>query len=145
MNEMNEERVQNEGNNNVSSIGNQFTIEQWDQSNQVNKKIIFKRRRLGVIAAVASIIFLVSGLNIFRSYHHIKELKKEKIAVQKQQAQLSEQVASLEYDVKLLNSDDYLAKVARQKFFYTKDDELVYSIPQTEEAMDKQAEKALRN
>lgn len=115
---------------NVASIGNQFTKEQIKQFNRQQKRIIFRRRRLAVIFAVALVIFVLSGFNLLRSYQRINDLNKAKAAAEATQAELTTKVASLEYDVKLLEDPVYLQKLARQKYFYTKEGELVFSIPQ---------------
>lgn len=115
---------------NIASIGNQYTKEQIQEFNKAQKRVIFRRRRLAVVFAVAIVFFVLSGFNLFRSYQHINSLKAEKVAAEVQQAELNQRVVALEYDVKLLEDEEYLQKLARQKYFYTKEGELVYNIPQ---------------
>ncbi|QIL46047.1 hypothetical protein G7081_02550 [Vagococcus coleopterorum] len=116
---------------NVSTIGNEYTKEQLQQYNREKKQIIFKRRRLTVIFTIATIFFVLSGFNLISGYRHIGQLEKEKVAALREKEELEKNEKSLRYSVDLLKDEDYLQKVARQKFFYTKDGELVYSLPQS--------------
>ncbi|WEG73266.1 FtsB family cell division protein [Vagococcus intermedius] len=131
--EKNVKRQTNSNEAKVSSIGNHYTEEQLKKYNREKKELIFKRRRLAALFTVITVVFLASGFNIIRSYLHISDLKQEKVAAKQEDANLKQQLSSLKYDVKLLEDEDYLLKVARQKYFYTKEDELVYSLPQIKE------------
>jgi len=55
----------------------------------------------------------------------LKEYKAETVAEQKEAEQ---KVASLERDVALLQDDEYVAKLARSRFFYSKDGEKIYPV-----------------
>lgn len=115
---------------NVSNIGNEYTKEQLQQYNREKKQIIFKRRRLAVIFAIALLFFVLSGFNLISGYRHIGKLKDEKVTALREKDELDKKEKTLQYNVDLLKDDEYLQKVARQKYFYTKEGELVYSIPQ---------------
>lgn len=114
----------------VASINNQFTKEQIQQFQQDQKRTIYRRRRLAVVFAIASVFFVISILNFYKSYQEISQLKQEKIAAEAQQKELDEKIVGLEYEVELLGDQEYLQKLARQKYYYTKEGELVFSIPQ---------------
>lgn len=114
----------------VSNIGNEYTKEQLQQYNREKKQIIFKRRRLALILSVATIFFVLSGFNLISGYRHIGKLKEEKVVALREKEELEKKEKTLQYNVDLLKDDEYMQKVARQKYFYTKEGELVYSIPQ---------------
>lgn len=115
---------------NISNIGNEYTKEQLQQYNREKKQIIFKRRRLAVIFTVALLFFVLSGFNLISGYRHIGKLKEEKVAALRQKDELDSKEKALQYNVDLLKDEEYLQKVARQKYYYTKEGELVYSVPQ---------------
>ncbi|WP_054726625.1 FtsB family cell division protein [Paucilactobacillus hokkaidonensis] len=43
----------------------------------------------------------------------------------------------LKHEVKLLNNDDYLQKVIRQKYYYSKAGETIYNLPSQSGSLDK--------
>lgn len=115
---------------NVSNIGNDYTKEQLQQYNREKKQIIFKRRRLAVVFTVAILFFVLSGFNLISGYRHIGKLNEEKNAALREKEELENKEKALQYSVDLLKDEEYLQKVARQKYYYTKEGELVYSVPQ---------------
>ena len=94
------------------------------------RKVKKKARRLATfglisIALIIFIIFTVGGVffDIVDKYKEKKELENKLIA-------LEEKKKELENDVKKLEDPEYLARYAREKYFYSKDGELILRIPE---------------
>ncbi len=93
------------------------------------KKIIFKRRRLGIMFAAALIMFSLIGFNLFRNSQHLLTLQKSHKEVKKENKVVAKSKRDLTREVDLLNDTEYVEKMARAKYFYSKEGEQVYSIP----------------
>lgn len=75
---------------------------------------------------------VVNAFEIRRMDNEIAVAKKEKKAVEDKNTKLS-------YEVKLLQEDEYIAKLARSKYYLSKDGEIIFSLP--EDNQTKMAEK----
>ena len=65
------------------------------------------------------------GYNCLNNILQIQEMKKEKQSLQSQLVTLQEEKESLETDILKLKDPDYIAKDVREKYFYSKDGELI--------------------
>lgn len=93
------------------------------------KKIIFRRRRLGIMFAAALVMFSLIGFNLFRNSQHLLTLQDSRQAIEKENKEISKTKKDLKREVNLLNDTEYVEKIARAKYFYSKEGEQVYSIP----------------
>ncbi|MGO3732432.1 MAG: FtsB family cell division protein [Vagococcus sp.] len=98
-------------------------------SQKDQKKLIFRRRRLAIMFAVAFVVFSIIGINLFRNGQHLVVLQKNREEVVSENKQVAKTKKDLEREVNLLNDDEYVEKMARSKYFYSKEGEQVYSIP----------------
>ena len=94
------------------------------------RKVKKKARRIatfGMISIVAIVlVFVTLGsvfIEIIDKYQEKNDLENKLIA-------LEEKEKELETDVKKLEDPDYLARYAREKYFYSKDGELIIRIPE---------------
>ena len=74
---------------------------------------------------VFSTITAILGYNLFSNIVAINEMKNEKKALKDKIAALQEEKKGLETDIKRLEDSDYIAKYVREKYFYSKDGELI--------------------
>lgn len=93
------------------------------------KQMIYKRRRLTVMFVLAFGLFTFMGINLFRNGQHLLSLQQNHTEVKKEYAKVKTEKKDLENEVKLLKDPEYVEKVARAKYFYSKEGEQVYSIP----------------
>lgn len=96
------------------------------------RKVKKKARRIATfgfisIVAIVMIIITIGGvfLNLYDKY-------KEKIELEQNLNNLIEKQKDLEKNVKKLEDPEYLARYAREKYFYSKDGELILRIPEDE-------------
>ena len=65
------------------------------------------------------------GYDCFNNIKKINEMKKEKKSLQNELVVLREEKEILETDILRLKDPDYIAKYVREKYFYSKDGELI--------------------
>ncbi len=70
-------------------------------------------------------ITLVLGYNLFLNVVSIHKMQVEKRALNDKIVSLKEEKKELESDIKKLEDADYIAKYVREKYFYSKDGELI--------------------
>ena len=70
-------------------------------------------------------ITLVLGYNLFSNIMSINKMKVEKKELKEKIVSLKEEKKVLESDIKKLQDSDYIAKYVREKYFYSKDGELI--------------------
>ena len=73
-------------------------------------------------------ITLVLGYNLFLNVVGIHKMQVEKRALNDKIVSLKEEKKELESDIKKLEDADYIAKYVREKYFYSKDGELILRI-----------------
>ncbi|MDT2755360.1 septum formation initiator family protein [Enterococcus pseudoavium] len=113
----------------IASLDTPYAKEQYRKFQKQHRQLIFKRRRLAALLAVAVFTAIVMGVQIFNEQRHLSELKEIKVNTIAESAKVDEQVSSLNQDVKLLKDDNYVAKLARSRFYYSKDGELIFVLP----------------
>ena len=74
---------------------------------------------------VFSGITAILGYNLFSNVVAINNMKEEKAELRDKIAALQDEKKSLETDIKRLEDSDYIAKYVREKYFYSKDGELI--------------------
>ena len=94
------------------------------------KKIIFRRRRLGIMFAAALIVFSIIGVNLFRNSQRLVALQESRKEVEIEHKIVAKSEKDLKREVDLLSDTEYVEKIARAKYFYSKEGEQIYSIPE---------------
>lgn len=92
-----------------------------------------KKKRKASISKIRVFISLVIfgsvtaalGYNCLSNILQIQAMKEEKKDLQEQLVTLQEEKESLETDILKLEDPDYIAKYVREKYFYSKDGELI--------------------
>ena len=71
--------------------------------------------------------FIIVGLgyDCFNNIAKIQRMKKEKNDLEQQLISLQEEKAALETDIMKLEDPDYIAKYVREKYFFSKDGEVI--------------------
>ncbi|MEI5994512.1 FtsB family cell division protein [Candidatus Enterococcus mansonii] len=114
----------------VAALDNEYTKEQYAEFQKQQKQLIFRRRRLAVVFLVAFVIFVVSGIQLMKDYQQLNAFKKQHTEALAESAEADKKLTRLEQDVALLRDDDYVAKLARSRFYVSKEGEQIYNIPE---------------
>ncbi|MGM0219534.1 FtsB family cell division protein [Enterococcus sp. AZ126] len=114
----------------VAALDNEYTKEQYAEFQKQQKQLIFRRRRLAVVFLVAFVIFIVSGIQLVKDYRQLSAFKTQQAEAVAESAEADKKLDRLEQDVALLRDDDYVAKLARSRYYVSKEGEQIYNIPE---------------
>ena len=91
------------------------------------KKRKASKFKIRVFFTIIAFVFVtvILGYNCFDTVTKIQDMKKEKKKLENQLVTLKEEKEELETDIMKLEDPDYIAKYVREKYFYSKDGELI--------------------
>lgn len=92
------------------------------------KKIKKKATRLATFGVLSIILIIIVSLTLFSVFLDIIDKYKEKNKLNQELIALKEKESELKTNVKKLEDPEYLARYAREKYFYSKDGELILRI-----------------
>ncbi|MBD9695864.1 septum formation initiator family protein [Enterococcus faecium] len=114
--------------NKIAALDTEYAKKKYAEFQQQQRQLIFRRRRLAAIFVGALVIFAIIGVQIFHDMQRMHQLNELRVEVNTEMKEVNADVDQLHQDVSLLKDDEYVAKLARSKFFYSKDGEKVYPI-----------------
>ena len=114
--------------NKIAALDTEYAKKKYVEFQEQQRQLIFRRRRLAVICIGALVIFAILGFQIFRDMQRMNQLNELKVEANTELSQVNADVDQLTQDVSLLKDDDYVAKLARSKYFYSKEGEQVYPV-----------------
>ena len=94
------------------------------------RKVKKKARRIATFGLISIITIIIIVITLGTSFLELVDKYKEKKEFENQLIALKERKKELESDVKKLENPEYLARYAREKYFYSKDGELILRIPE---------------
>ena len=92
------------------------------------KKTLKRGIRFLFSFVIFSIVTVVLGYNMFSNIVSIRKLKLQQIELKQQLVNLEKEKEVLETDILKLKNPDYIGKYVREKYFYSKDGELILRI-----------------
>jgi len=120
--------VAKESNKKIELLQTDYAKEQFAKFEKERRQVVFRRRRLVAFFVAALAIFAIVGIQMFNDQMRLQKLKEYKAETVAEQKEAEQKVASLERDVAFLQDDEYVAKLARSRFFYSKDGEKIYPV-----------------
>lgn len=132
----------------ITQIDTDFAKQQTATMIQQHRQVIFRRRRLGLLFVIALLIFGFVGFQLVQDQQKVTKLEAIKEEALANQKVIADNVADLKTEVEQLQDEDYVAKLARSKFFYSEDGETIYPLPgqtQNSEAQEQEVQKALED
>ena len=96
------------------------------------RKVKKKARRIVTFGLISIALIVFIAITLGRVFFDIVDKYKEKKELENQLIVLQEKEKELENDVNKLEDPEYLARYAREKYFYSKDGELILRIPEDE-------------
>ena len=92
-----------------------------------------KAKRIVTLGLSAVIVIVVTCIALCSVFKEIVEKYQEKSELENQLVALQEKEVELENDVNKLKDPEYLARYAREKYFYSKDGEYILRLPEDED------------
>lgn len=101
----------------------------------MNKKRVSKtvKRRLTLLGPIFIGVFVICTITIFTYIYKIQTLRDEKDKLSEQLEKLKSDENELSNEISKLKDPEYIAKYARENYYYTKDGEYVIKIEKKEE------------
>lgn len=98
-------------------------------------------RRLTVFAIAAVLILSVMTVTFVNQKKMLAEKVEEKEALLAELADVTEEQSALNRQIAKLNDDEYIAKLAREQYFLSDKNEIVFSMPKNKENTEKKSGK----
>ena len=94
------------------------------------KKVKKKATRIATFGILSIILIIIISATLFTVFKDIISKYKEKNELKQELVALQEKKEELEKIIKKLEDPEYLARYAREKYFYSKEGELILRIPE---------------
>ncbi|MDV0432041.1 septum formation initiator family protein [Lactiplantibacillus sp. DA1] len=100
-----------------------------DEHGQAQRVAQVRRRRFILIVAVFGALILFFGFQLINTRSNLHQVNRQVATSQVKLKKAQQKNDQLEGQIKQLNNKDYLQKLLRSKYDYTKSGETVYSLP----------------
>lgn len=120
----------------VSKIQSTYVEQREQKQLQSSKKKRGLIRRLVFLGIIASILSGVTISTLLSQSAAIEKKTDEKQEVEKTLSSLEKDQQMLEEEIKKLNDDDYIAKIARRDYFLSNKGEVIFNLPKKKEEKD---------
>lgn len=115
---------------NITQINNNYTHEKTLEKQQLTVLNRNARRRKTALAIIAASILLPLGYNVASNAHQINQVDEQIAEAKAEKKELEKENQRLNVQVGLLQDDEYVAKLARSRYYFSKDKEIIFSLPE---------------
>ncbi|WP_273717204.1 FtsB family cell division protein [Alkalihalobacillus pseudalcaliphilus] len=88
-------------------------------------------KRLSALGAISVVLALIGGVMLFNQLTLASEKQEQKVALEQKLESLLAEEQFLEQEIINYNDPDYIAEIARRDLFYTKEGEILFTLPKT--------------
>lgn len=128
------------GNKNIRKIENDYVRTADRQMEKLTKRKIGLRRRLTTFFIIASVVIVSLISTLYNQNQRLSEKEAEKEKMLAELQEMKEEQERLKLQIKKLEDDEYIAKLARKEYFLSDDGEIIFNIPKDERDKDKDKE-----
>ena len=114
---------------NIVQLNNQYIQDEAQRRGYLEAERRKKNRFMGWVLILVILLFILPTYNLVQSYQTLLERREKLVELQKKYDELSKEKDYQANLAKRLKDDDYAAKYARSKYFYAKEGETIYNIP----------------
>ena len=114
---------------NIVQLNNSFIQNEHQRRRYLMKERQKRNRFMGWVLILMILLFILPTYNLVQSYQTLLERRQKLVELQEKYDELSKEKEYQENLSKRLKDDDYAAKYARAKYFYAKEGETIYNIP----------------
>ncbi|MDR3156897.1 MAG: septum formation initiator family protein [Lactobacillales bacterium] len=118
---------------NVTTLNNEYTQGMKVEEQEKYRELIFLRRRLGMFTFLSLIIFSFIAIQLKINYDKAVKANMVREDILRKCKDLKKEEKRLKKAENLLKDEDYVAKLARSKYYYSKDGEQIYIFPKFEQ------------
>ncbi|MDY3023884.1 septum formation initiator family protein [Streptococcus pluranimalium] len=88
-----------------------------------------RHRFMGWLLLLVMLLFILPTYNLISSYHNLQDKKARVIQLKKDYQSVSQEVKDKKELANSLKDNDFAAKYARAKYYYSKEGELIFPVP----------------
>ena len=114
---------------NIVQIDNQYIRDEGQRRRFLEEEIKRTNRFMAWVLILVILLFILPTYNLMQSYQLLNKRREQLVDLQKEYKQLEEREKAQSDLAKKLKDDDYAAKYARAKYFYSKEGEYIYNAP----------------
>ena len=114
---------------NIVQLNNQYIQNENQRRRYLEEERRKKNRFMGWVLILVMLLFILPTYNLVQSYQTLLERRQKLVELEEKYDELSREKEYQENLSKRLKDDDYAAKYARAKYFYAKEGETIYNIP----------------
>ena len=114
---------------NIVQLNNQYIQDENQRRRYLEEERRKKNRFMGWVLILVMLLFILPTYNLVQSYQTLLERRQKLVEIEEKYDELSREKEYQENLSKRLKDDDYAAKYARAKYFYAKEGETIYNIP----------------
>ena len=114
---------------NIVQLNNQYIQDENQRRRYLEEERRKKNRFMGWVLILVMLLFILPTYNLVQSYQTLLERRQKLVELEEKSDELSREKEYQENLSKRLKDDDYAAKYARAKYFYAKEGETIYNIP----------------
>lgn len=114
---------------NIVQLNNQYIQDENQRLRYLEEERRKKNRFMGWVLILVMLLFILPTYNLVQSYQTLLERRQKLVELEEKYDELSREKEYQENLSKRLKDDDYAAKYARAKYFYAKEGETIYNIP----------------
>lgn len=113
--------------NKIRDASNQHKNNEYNEQRPRNKRNKFMRRA-GFLLIVGLIVSSLMYSNVRHQQVEVQKIREQKVELQKQHDNLLKEKRFLEKEIAQLNDDEYILKIARRDFFFSKEGEIIFPV-----------------
>ncbi|MBA2876716.1 FtsB family cell division protein [Thermaerobacillus caldiproteolyticus] len=116
--------------NNVTKLQSQYALEQEEKEKRASRRrpiVMIRFMLVSMILVALSSVFLYA---LHSQSADIEAKIEDKKKLEQQLGKLEKQQKRLEEEIKRLHDDDYIAELARKKYFLSKEGEIIFTVPE---------------
>lgn len=126
----------------VTQLRNEYTQTKTVQAHRENKFRKQRKRRVAGIAVISGLFIAGLSVNLVKNTQLISDLDAQKAAAAGELEHVEATQENLQNEVKKLQDDEYIAKLARSQYYLSKEGEIIFSFPEDNAAKTQKEETA---
>lgn len=114
---------------NILQIKNQYITDEGQKRRFLEEEIRRKNRFMAWVLILVMLLFILPTYNLMQSYQLLTQHRKQLQTLQKEYRELEAREKAQSDLANKLKDEEYAAKYARAKYFYSKEGEYIYNAP----------------
>ena len=113
----------------VTHLKNQYTKQKTLEAHRNKKRKRIVQKRMAVILAVGFTFVFLLGMQLIKSKNRAVALQDETTHAQSELDRVMTKQDDLKYYIGLLEDEEYIAKLARNEYYLSEENELIFTFP----------------